>query len=332
MNMKLPGNIIYVIFLSILSITCNSHNEGQVSIINTLSEPTELKATPHTFGDSIVRVVGAVASISEGYLFFLYYSDSMMLFCDKEFGSVQEFAKKGEGPGEVLWVSGKFGFKLPNGKYGLLDPYKKIIYGFSLDEGLDLAAEIDFKKSSSNFDPANIQVLSKGKYVAPRTDFRFGLVEFDVKDSITKEWPIGYVFTEDDIREEILSMRDISYNSDKNLVGEIYGGLPIVIFHDTDGKVVKKLEFRNIAHPAKADGSLYDCFKGIQLGKESIWILYGDNDIDSKSKIIRMDYNYKVEAVYEIQSASVFCVDEESGLIICVNPNSEEFSVVSYKY
>lgn len=309
--------------------SCNKEKNEVNVTVHSFPKTETLKGTPKSISDSVVRVLGNVEIAGDSYIFYQYNNPNYLLATDKQFKTITEFAPKGEGPDEVNNVSLLYGQDLGNGLLSVFDSKAKKMYGADSKSGYRLVEVENF--TDTDFNVWRIAKMKNGTYVGARGDYRYGLMAIGPDYNVT-EWPIGYEF-EDPMSplEEHMSMRDLAYNAERGILGEIYGSLPVVILHDESGKVVKTITYNGFKETKDEDGSLPDCFVSIRLTSDYIWILKGDEDVDATSEIFVFDYDGNPVASLAIPYAQTMTVDEATNRILAIDANQEENNVIIYE-
>lgn len=281
--------------------------------------------------DSDIRVLGMADVVDGGYVYFMYNSPFALSASDEEFKEFTDFAKKGQGPGEVAGVSAQFAMNPYGDGFTVYDPYKMKIYETSFKSGLVLNELLTIPDDYRKYSPSMVFRLGNGVYVGARGDFNYGLVAYNPDASTVAEWPLGGDFDMDHPVEDEVSMRAISYNKKNGTVGEIYGTCPIIILHDENGDIVGRYKYTEYSPHTAPDNNLADCFMDIRLTDSYIWVLYGDPDESDTSKVMVLDYAGEPIAELTIESTLSFAVDEKGRKIISVDPNKEEGNLTVYE-
>ena len=123
----------------------------------------------------------------------------------------------------------------------------------------------------------------------------------------------------------------MGYNKDKGIIAEIYGSLPIVILHNEDGSIKKRIQYSGYSKHEDPIGQVADCFGDMILTNEYIWLLYGDQDESSESKVFCIDYEGNPIAELIINSTTSIAVDEIEKKLIAIDPNNDEGNLVVYE-
>jgi hypothetical protein len=327
-----------ILIFSILGIgmvSCEKSDNEDVNIsYTTFPKSQKLSGTIRTIDRDDVYIPGKIAVTDNGYMVFLYDSDHFISVLDKNFKEISVIAPKGEGPGEVVGVSGTFGQKLDkNGLLSVYDSYKFKLYGYNPESGKSLQEVISFPSDFSSYAPINVIKLANGCYVSPRGDFKYGMIMYNPSNSETSLWPIGIA----DINEQnpdysVVSLRDVDYSEKNGIIAEIYGSTPIVILHNEDGKIVRTIKIEGIDATNKDDNRLSDVFKNVVLTDKYIWLLYGDSDLSQENHVLVLSYDGTPIADYIIQSTSEIDVDYTNKLLIAVDPNNEDANIMTYEF
>jgi hypothetical protein len=309
--------------------SCDEKKSGMHVEVDTFPKTETLQGTPVNIQDSVIRVLGNVEATDNGYIFYQYGAKNLLLATDRDFHPVMEFAPKGEGPGEVNNVSSLYGQKLDNGLLSVFDSSARKMYGANPMNGYRLAEVENF--TDTDFNVWRIAKMKNGTYVGARGDYRYGLIAIGPDRNVT-EWPVGYEFEDlQSPREEHMSLRDLDYNAERGILGEIYGSLPVVILHDESGKVVKTIAYTGFKEVKNENGMLPDCFVTIRLTSDYVWILKGDEDTDANSEIFVFDYEGNPVASLTIPYAQTITVDEATNRILAIDANQEENNVMLYE-
>ncbi|MCM1111001.1 MAG: TolB-like 6-bladed beta-propeller domain-containing protein [Clostridium sp.] len=282
--------------------------------------------------DSVIRVLGMADVVDSGYVYFLYDSPFALSASDTEFKNFTEFARKGQGPGEVAGVSAMFSTKSSGDGFTVYDPYRMKLYGTSFGSGFVLNELSAFPDDYIKYSPSQVFCIGDGTYVGARGDFNYGLVAYNPAASTVAEWPLGDDFdTVDPVYEEVAT-RSIGYNRKNGVVGEIYGAYPVVILHDETGRIVGRYRYTGYAAHTAPDNQPADCFMDLELTDSYIWILYGDQDESESSKILVLDYAGEPIAELVIESTSSLAVDEKNRKILSIDPNNDDGNLTVYNF
>ena len=317
---------------------CYHEDADKIIKIADLSAPIQLKGTPIILSspDSLPYIVGKASLINEGYVFYLYDNANFLLLTDTTYTNRIEFAKKGEGPEEIMGVSANYTVPLtdrPN-TYALLDPYREILFSYSMEHGLKLEPILDFSKAKSGFHPKKFQILKNGKIVSPRSDMKYGLLSYDHSMDQITEWPLGYDFNNKSPNQDETSIRIIEYSPKYGIIGEVYGYLPYIILHDEkSGEIISKIEIPSLRSVELPNGSKSKSIRSFQMTDRGIWILGDVPDDEENDLLLNIDYNGNVLGYFQILATSSICVDEKRGTILAINPNAIEDDkyVLEYK-
>jgi hypothetical protein len=277
-------------------------------------------------------VPGKVGVTDDGYLIYIYDSDYFISVTDKSFKETAIAAHKGNGPGEVQGISGTIGQKLDNnGLLSLFDPYTYKLYGYNPKKTEPLITVMTFPTEFSQYTPINVIKLKNGCFIAPRGDFKYGMIMYNPETNTTTTLPIGL----SDIDEQnpeyaYVSLRVIAYSEKNGIVAEIYGCTPTVILRDESGNVIGTIKIDDFAKNDN-NGKPAKVYNSIALTDKYIWLLYGDFMTSDNSHVYVLTYAGEPIADYLIKAASSIAIDEKEKLIIAVNPNSEDNGIVTYK-
>lgn len=180
--------------------------------------------------------------------------------------------------------------------------------------------------------PAKVIQMPDGAYIGTRKDFQYGLMKYSPSDKSVTELPSGYDFEDIDHPDsDQVSMHVMEYNQKNDVLAELYGCFPTVILRDGKGNVTGTLTYKEYSPDKDEDGAKYDCFCGVCLTDNHIWLLFGDEDKDDPQRIFVLDYNGDPIADLEIEPASTFRIDPRNRLILTVNPNCDEANVKVYE-
>jgi len=276
--------------------------------------------------DTIPGVVGEVYVSDGEYLFYLYASDHFIMVTDSTFHIKGYLGRQGQGPHDILGVSGPFGQRTPDGGVMMYDSYAIKLYEGNHNVSDEVHVVADLSTNMIGYAPRAIIRLSDGKFVGVRGNFKYGLVAYANGDGQVVEWPIGDWLADDkQIIPVVVSHRALHYNPVRKIVGEIYGSIPLVILHDESGLVVKMLLFEeNMPSLSALDDDAPDYFRSIKLTNNYIYLLQGDDAENEYSRLMVLDYDGVPQADLHIAKASTFDVDTVARKVIAVNPNSDD--------
>lgn len=310
--------------------SCVNKCESPASIIfGSIEESRLLEGdTLDTLLDDIY-ILGDVAVIDDGYVFYQYDSDCFLLYFNPDTGRQVPFAVKGEGPGEITSVSGTFGQALDSsGSFTVFDPNKSKLFSCSRANDFTLEERCAYPSGFKKYVPFNILVLKNGKYVSPRGDFKYGMVAYDSQSGDVMEWSLGYEF--DDLEHpdgDIVSSRSVSYSPKNGLVAETYGKLPVVILHDEEGDISGLVRYKPSDAPVSGESmTIHDT----ALTDNLMWILCSDPDAEVNSIVYVLNYEGNEVACFEITPSITITIDVERRKLIAVNPNNDGANAISY--
>lgn len=278
-------------------------------------------------------VPGALETAGDGYLVYLYDADCFLVYVNDTWEEACRVAPKGEGPGEVLGVSGTFGQPLEKENWhSVYDPYACKLYGWDTVERGALHQVKAFPMDWGKYAPGNVIRLSSGKFVATRGDFQYGLVCCGAEEHHVQEWTSGEEVEKlKGVRSAYTSLRDLSYDVEHEVMAEIYGSCPFVILHDTAGTVIRTLAFDD--YPLKTWREYEDpqeCFTSVCLTSRYLWLLYGDTSQSGQGHVFVLQHDGTPVADLLIHPASTMAVDTRRGVIITVHPDREEHAIMAY--
>jgi hypothetical protein len=278
-------------------------------------------------------VPGKAIVTEDGYWVYLYDSDYFISVTDKSFKEVATIAHKGNGPGEVQGVSGALGQKLSDdGLLAIFDPYTYKLYGYNSKKAEPLTTIMEFSTEFTQYTPMSVIKLKNGCYIAPRGDFKYGTIMYNPKTNATETLPIGLSDVNEQHPEyDYVSMRDIDYSEKNGVVAEIYGRTPTVILRDESGNVIGTIKIDGF-RLKNDDGKPANVFNSIALTDDYIWLLYGDTKTSENSHVYVLTYSGEPVADYSIKATQNIAIDTKEKLIIAVDPNNDENSIVTYKY
>ena len=315
--------------IALLVASC-SNKDTNIVRITELPESIQLAGTPVYISSEEPLIVGNIESIGDRLILYLYNNENFLASVDSQFGDVIYFAHKGDGPGELSGISGKYNMRSSKyGEYLLFDPYKKKIFSYTQSDGYNLSLICDFKEFKVKYYPQKILLLKDGNIVSPLQN-TYGLQMYDKEQEKIIDWPLGYEFDKKRPIEEHIVLRAFDYDPILGLVGEIYGSFPSLILHNEGGGVELRIDFPIFKAIKKEEGDLSEVFKDIQMTDKYIYLLYGDEEIEEFNKVIQLSYEGVIVKVMDIYPASTILVEEDKNRIFGVNPNEEEYNVVEY--
>lgn len=316
-----------VIAISLL-ISCSGEDGKEVHVsLDAFPGAVELAGDTLRLPSDSIFVPGAIAPVDGGYLVFLYDNPCFLAAVDSSFTSMSMLAPKGEGPGELSGVS-SFGQPVgQDGEVAIYDPYSQTMYSCRPFVSPELNLLERLPESASSYSSGRILRLNSGKYVTPRGDFRYGMIAFAPSDTAVTEWPLGIAVNDPEHpKSNHMSLRGIAYEPDRGVVAEIYGGIPSVILHDENGDIVRVITLDEL----RRDDPEADCINKVCLTRDRIWMLYGDDDIDSDYTVFVTDYEGTPIGRIRINPTSTMEIDEARGQLLTVDPNNDEANIVAY--
>ncbi len=331
--MKICISTVAMFFIATVFNSCGKDGGSEEDGFGEFNTHISLVGKPISIGDSIPAVIGSVAAIEGGYLFYTYVSDYLLLISDDEFNNFRQIIKKGNGPNELSQVSGTFGQELDDKSLlSVFDPNAIALYGFNPETPDSVSLYYEFPDNFRKYIPREVIKIKDGCYVAPREDRVYGMISFDSKTGTIEEWPVGYDFKDSqNPKEDIISKRLVAYCLENGMVAETYGCFPRIILHNEQGGVIKVLTYDNYKERVDSQGMLAECFMDIQMTSNHIWILYGDPHMDNQSRIFIVDYEGNGVAELGISPAHQFAIDRKKRRVIAVNPNEEETGIMVYR-
>lgn len=318
-----------MIELIIIFTACSSSHTEEVDFCD-FPKIVTLEGNTIILPDDECRVFGMADVVDDGYVYFLYDTPFALSASDKNFAHFNDFARKGQAPGEVNGVSPLFAVNPTNGCFTVYDPYLMKMYETSFDSDLVLKELISFPDEYKRYSPSQVVKLKNGSYVGARGDFNYGMVLYNPDSCIVTEWPLGDNF---DLRAPVsdeVSMRAISYNLHRRIIGEIYGTLPFVILHDENGDIVGKYNYSGYSKHNAPDNSIADCFMDLELSDNYVWLLFGDPDESEVSRVFTLDYEGDPIAEFIISSTYSIAIDEQERRLLSINPNIEDGNITIY--
>lgn len=323
-------NIALAVIFSAIAITaCKPKGAGDVEF-NEFPKSVTLEGRQICMPDSEIRVLGTADVVDDGYAYYLYDSPYTMSFSDKDFSRFNDFAPKGEGPGEVEGVSALFVRNPSNDRFTVYDPYQIKIYDTSPGDSLALHELISFPDEFKKYSPTQVFKLKDGSFVGARGDFKYGLVSYSPESGTVTEWPLGGDFDTDNPVYKEVSKRAIGYNEKNGVIAEIYGLTPTVFIHDENGDIVGRYRYTGYESHQNKENKPAACYMDIKLTDNYIWLLYGDVDESDTSKVFALDYDGNPVAEFTIKATYAIAVDEQKRRLLSINPNEEEDNLVVY--
>ena len=322
-------NIFFIIVFSLFTIGCQSPNKKD-TIFNDCPQTFHLRGKVVEMPDTIIRVLGKAYVYGDNYLYYMYHSPYLFSISDKNFRNFRDFGLKGEGAGEL---QGAFVIDNPlNPDCPQIYDYRKNkIFTTSSNSDLSLIETLSFPQIFNEYAPPRVIQLKNGSFVGIRGDFRYGLICYNPESGTVEEWPLGEDFDNDNPDYGELSLRVLGYNKDKGIIAEIYGSLPTVILHKEDGSIIKRIRYSGYSKHKDPKDQVADCFGEMVLTNEYIWLLYGDQDESSESKVFCIDYEGNPIAELIIDSTTTIAVDEIEKKIIATDTSDNERNLVVYE-
>lgn len=330
MNLLKKFHLTLVVISVMLSIVSCDNRGKHVEYLSFENFPM----TQTLVGDTIdpyledVCVLGKVAVIKDGYVFYKYDSDSCLLYFNPDSGEQISFAPKGGGPEEVSGVSGYGQLYDQERSLYVFDPYKFQLYSSDKPKNFKLDLMCSFPEEFSKFSPWQTILLKNGTLVSPRGDNNYGMVCYNPETQKVDEWPLGYDFQDTDHPErDLVSIRRIGYSPANGLLAETYGTLPVIILHNEDGTINKLLQYRQDTSEGESPLDI-ESVLSIAMTKKHIWLLYGKPLSENHSNIYVYGYDGTPVADLEISPATSIAIDEERRKLIATNPNNEANAIV----
>lgn len=328
------GNKLYtlavMIALTAIITACSSSDTGEVNFCE-FPKTVTLEGKTIILPDDECRVFGMADVVDDGYVYFSYDNPFALSASDKDFAHFNDFARKGQAPGEVSGVSPLFAVNPSNSCFTVYDPYLMKMYETSFDSNLALKELISFPDEYKRYSPTQVVKLKNGSYVGARGDFNYGLVSFNPDSSAVAEWPLGANFDLNAPVSDEVSMRAISYNLHRRIIAEIYGTLPFVILHDENGDIVGKYNYSGYSQHTAPDNNIADCFMDLELSDSYVWLLFGDPDESDESRVFTLDYEGNPIAEFIISPTYSIAVDEQKRRLISINPDTEDGNITIYE-
>lgn len=326
--MKMEKFLTGVVFAVITS-ACSSSSTEEVDFCE-FPKTITLEGNPIIMPDDECRVLGMADVLDDAYIYYLYDTPFALSASDKDFSQFNDFARKGQGPGEVSGVSPLFAANPSNRCFTVYDPYSMKMYETSFESNFVLKDLISFPDDYRRYSPSQVVKLKNGAYVGARGDFNYGLVSYNPDSCVVSEWQLGGDFDLNNPVPDEVSMRAISYNPNKRIIGEIYGTLPIVILHDENGNIVGKYNYTGYRQHTAPDNNTADCFMDLELSDNYVWLLYGDPDESDTSRVFTLDYEGNPIAEFIISSTYSIAVDEQKRRLLSINPDIEDGNITVY--
>ena len=331
-NMKYLSAVKAIFAILAIGILILSGCEGGERDVKFSSFPKEvaLEGSAVHFPDSVPYVVGAVASVEDGYWCYVYQNDRFLMAVDSSFNPITFFAPRGGGPGETVSVSGNFGEKIGDtGLYSVFSSASVTLFGTSPSNDYRLE-KVESLDSLRKYAICGVCCLQNGNYIAKKGDFTCGIVEYDPASKSVREWPVGLDPQNQPVSEYKLNeMNVMAYNPARGIVADVYRCCPTVVLHDEEGAVVRTITYDAYKPEKDAEGNVADCFGTLELSDDYIWILYDGKEDDPYSLVFVVDYDGKPVASLKIGKCINICIDEKRGRLIAINPG-EDPGVVCY--
>lgn len=330
MNMmnKMYTQAVMIALIAIIT-ACSSSGTEEVDFCE-FPKTVTLEGKAIILPDDECRVLGMADVVDDGYIYFSYDRPCALSASDKDFTQFNDFARKGQGPGEVSGVSPLFAVNPSNGCFTVYDPYLMKMYETSFDSDLALKELISFPDEYKRYSPSQVVKLKNGSYVGARGDFNYGMVLYNPDSCAVAEWPLGADFDLNAPVSDEVSMRAISYNLHRGIIGEIYGTLPIVILHDENGDIVGKYNYSGYSQHTDPDNSIADCFMDLELSDSYVWLLFGDPDESDVSRVFTLDYEGNPIAEFIISPTYSIAIDEQERRLLSINPDIEDGNLTIY--
>lgn len=317
-------HIIVISLITILTVSCAKDSDDNITVIKDYPISTILTGHEVDF-DSISGIPGCVSIMGDNLLFFQYESDNLIMETDSSFTPLRYIFPIGQGPNEMIAISGDFGDIIGNNSIGAFDPFSYKIVEYRHDDFTKYITH-KFDNQLKEYSPRCAIRLQSGEYVSLKGLNQFGIVAFDSCGNNIHEWPVGLnIIDNSTIRANhvISSVRDMSYNSSKKIIGEIYGVLPYIILHNLDGSINSVLKIGNGSDISSIDEYTPKIINSLRLTDNNIYALCNHPDNEEKSVILIIDYYGNGVARLEIDQAYSFCIDIRHHRIVTVNPNAE---------
>lgn len=307
------------------------HDGNEIIALESFPEETVLQGSAVEF-DTIMGVVGSAEVLDSAYMFYLYDSDHFIMQTDKDFNIAGYKARKGQGPGEFSGISTAFGDILADGGFGVGDPYNSRLYEYKGENYDSLTLVADLWGALGNIGAWRMIQTSDSTVIAILLAHEYGIKEVNTRTGERSDWPLGYDLDENaQNKNAITSFRALSHNRRNGLTGEIYGGLPVLILHDGEGNVWKRMAYGNIPATETIEYGTHSPLRGVRLGDKYIYLLCIEDKEQPYAHILVTDYDGNAVGKLKIEYAQTFTVDEEAGRIIAVNPNVDERGLMVYE-
>lgn len=307
------------------------HDPSEIIALEGFPEETVLQGTAVEF-DTIMGVVGSAEVLDTAYLFYLYDSDHFIMQTDKDFNIVGYRARKGQGPDEFSGISTDFGDILADGGFGVADPYKSRLYEYTGENHDSLALVADLWAALGNTEAWRMIQTSDSTVIAILLADEYGIKEVNTRTGERSDWPLGYELDENaQNKNAITSGRALAHNRRNGVTGELYSRLPVVILHDREGNVWKRMSYGNIPATETIEYGTHSPLKGVRLGDKYIYLLCIEEKGQPYAHILVADYEGNAVGKLKIEYANAFTVDEQAGRIIAVNPDVDERGLMVYQ-
>ena len=324
---KLMG-IAFLGVLSGIASACSDTSDGSTAVLDNFDKVDTLTGRPVTF-DTIPGVVGNINIAGDMYLFFLYDSDNLLMSTDTDFNITGYKIRKGEGPGEMSWLT-TYGEELPAGNIFAYEPYARKYYNIAPDSVGTATLAADLAEPLKEYAPSKAIRLADGRFVVNKGNGRYGLVCYNPAGKEINEWPIGFEFDAENPNQTITSGHIIGYNAAKGIVAEMYCEYPGIVLHDTDGSIKKILTIGELPAEDMIKDDARSHFCCAKFTESHMYLLYGDDSEDEFSRVMVVDYDYNPVADLHIAPAQSMDIDAGNRRIIAVNPNSDTENLMVY--
>lgn len=316
--------------LSLLVSACAP--KGHIDEIRLTSFPETVELTGATVAfDTIQGSIGVVQLVDSSYYCWMYGSDNFIMKTDRDFNIRNFTCRKGEGSGEVTGISATYGDILADGSPGVVDPYRYLLYRIDEDRNDSLSVVGDFGVLIDRILPRDILQITDTEYVIVPATYDYGLVSYSEGSDSLIRWPLGYDFGPVETPVQyITAMRAVDLNRKRGVIGEIYGGLPLLILHDMSGKVFRRITYGPVPEISSLNAASNDPFTDIKLTDNHIYILYRESPDADSSHILVTDYDGNPVVRLIVAPTYTFEIDPDKRRIICVTPRPEEGNLTVY--
>lgn len=328
---KTVGYVLSCVIVTMF-ISCKGLNEESIIVKTDDFTDKETLLGEEIEFDSIFGVCGCVIPVDSLYICYLYQSDNYLMVTDCEFNILGFTAHRGSGPGEVSQISSLYGHILKNTDLAVLDPNKRAVYGSDIYNWSNLTLKLDLSDTDVPT-PLYLEELNNGKYLMAHLNYEYGLYAYDRKDGSVDYWPVGLNLP-DNKKYDISCSRGMEYNRTNDIIVEYYPVLPVLILHDAEGNVLRKLQYADMPEMDDLDEDSPNLIESAWLTDNYIFTLLGyDNqseDPDAMQKIAVTDYCGNPVVSFNIKPANFISVDVSNRRLIAVNPDAEN-SITIYR-